>query len=99
MSIDGLSALMMLDLINYKQLKKLPEGIYYYTGLVTLSLDGYSSLEELPSSIKGLRALATFNLINCERLKKLPKEIYYVYKFEDIESGWLFKLRRAAKLN
>lgn len=74
--IQQLQALQVLRLINFHNLKKLPEvwGEYLTENLKELTLSNCTAIEQLKESISQLRSLKILKLDNCCNLRRLPKD-------------------------
>lgn len=74
--IQQLQALQVLRLINFHNLKKLPEvwGEYLTKNLKELTLSNCTAIKQLKESISQLRSLKILKLDNCCNLRRLPKD-------------------------
>ncbi len=73
--IGQLQHLTKLQLIDYGNLKQLPQIIASLSSLSMLDLSGYNSIESLPTTIGQLQHLTKLRLTNCENLKELFQSI------------------------
>ncbi|XP_038716995.1 disease resistance protein RPV1-like isoform X2 [Tripterygium wilfordii] len=70
-SIQDLTSLVDVNLMNCERLRNLPIGVGNWKCLQRLDLGG-TPIEELPSSIECLTKLVKLVLFDCERLRNLP---------------------------